>query len=275
MWQAEQGWQGQAVGSTEVAAALPGARRDTQTRCTCHAEGDTGNITFPRAVAENDKECPLWAQMYKKESILSAAALDRMRIVGFCIQNQISLNWQAAPRRCCGESFQSRSEGIDTVLKTAMKSPGFLPPSQALCRAQRAQPGPAMATSPRYRPHKRGIHGLRLPQHWFMARRTDSDVSCCRGKGKRDRGHEQKGICLSNFRLFLSLIGTRSCQAVFKSRLYRHLLNCGRSKPIIVLPPGTFLLQRDLTVDILWTLFLPIKAANSSFSGFFKGRGGQ
>lgn len=84
-----------------------------------------------------------------------------------------------------------------------------------------------------------------------MARRTDSDVSCCRGKGERDRGHEQKGICLSNFRLFLNLIGTHSCQAVFKSSLYPCLLNCGRSKPIIVLPPGTFLLQRDLTVDIL------------------------
>lgn len=32
----------------------------------------------------------------KRKSILSAAASDRMRIVGFCIQNQISLNWQAA-----------------------------------------------------------------------------------------------------------------------------------------------------------------------------------
>lgn len=84
-----------------------------------------------------------------------------------------------------------------------------------------------------------------------MARGKDSDVSCCRGKGERHRGHEQKGICLSNFRLLLNLIGTRSCQAVFKSSLYQRLLNCGRSKPIIVLPPGTFLLQRGLTVDVL------------------------
>lgn len=42
------------------------------------------------------KECPLRAPIYEKESILSAAASDRMRIVGFCIQKQISLNWQAA-----------------------------------------------------------------------------------------------------------------------------------------------------------------------------------
>ena len=76
---------------------LPGVCRDTETRCTCHAEGDTGNITYLRAVAGNGKEHPLRAQIYKKESVLSAAASDRMRIVGFCIQNQISLNWQAAP----------------------------------------------------------------------------------------------------------------------------------------------------------------------------------
>lgn len=72
---------------------LPGVCRDTETRSICHAEGNTGNITFPRAVVGNGKVCPLQAQ---KESILSAAASDRMRIVGFCIQNQILLNWQAA-----------------------------------------------------------------------------------------------------------------------------------------------------------------------------------
>lgn len=75
---------------------VPGVCRDTETRCICHAEDNTGNITFPGAVAENGKERPLRALIYKKESILSAAASDRMRIVGFCIQNQILLNWQAA-----------------------------------------------------------------------------------------------------------------------------------------------------------------------------------
>lgn len=142
------------------------------------------------------------------------------------------------------------------MLKTAMKSPGFLPPEAGFVPGppSPARPGPRGRRPPAAQapaPHNTAIQGLRLPCQGFMARRADSDVSCCRGKGKRGRGHEQKGICLSNFRLFLSLIGTRSCQAVFKSRLYRRLPNCGRSKPIIVLPPGTFLLQRDLTVDIL------------------------
>lgn len=76
---------------------LAGVCRDAETRCTCHAEGNTGNITCPRAAVGNGKERPPQAPVHKKESVLSAAASDRMRIVGFCIQNQISLRWQAAP----------------------------------------------------------------------------------------------------------------------------------------------------------------------------------
>lgn len=150
-----------------------------------------------------------------------------------------------------------------------MKSPGFLPPSQALCRACPPSPGPQ--NRPRTAHGTAMGHGPACARRWFVAQILMCHAA--RGKESGTGVMNKKGICLSNFRLFLSLIGTRSCQAVFKSRLCRRLLNCGRSKPIIVLPPGTFPLQRDLTVDMLWTLSLPIKAANSSFSGFFKGRG--
>lgn len=151
-----------------------------------------------------------------------------------------------------------------------MKSPGFLPLSQALCWP--GQPGP----SPRNRPRKRTGHGHGPWTGPAGPLLVLAQILMCQAAGGKESSTgvmNKKGICLSNFRLFLSLIGTRSCQAAFKSQLCRRLLNCGRSKPIIVLPPGTFLLQRDLTVDILWTLSLPIKAANSSFSEFFKEQG--
>lgn len=88
------------------------------------------------------KECPLRAPIYEKESILSAAASDRMRIVGFCIQKQISLNWQAATSANAKSSSKLWAREFTPCWKQQWNHAASFLAAVSLCAALNGSAGP-------------------------------------------------------------------------------------------------------------------------------------
>lgn len=73
---------------------LPGVCTDTQTRCTCHAEGNTTSITLPRVLLASSVLREL--RFEGRKALCQLQLLTERGLWVPAFKPKISLNWQAA-----------------------------------------------------------------------------------------------------------------------------------------------------------------------------------